>query len=143
VKSHSWGWQETANPSSANQKPPVMTGQSGGFTLFKLHNPKSTRLITSQKRVLELSAYAASPCWFFIVVPQTFAPKLHFSSFPSRTPAPLRLANPSLGVLKSVTGLDIYRFIAFISGCVSGMKPTTPSLFLKLRHLTSVTHLTF
>ena len=58
-------------------------------------------------------------------------------------PALLRPANPSLGVLKSVTILDIYRFIAFISGCISGVKPTTPSLFPKLRHLTSVTHLTF
>ena len=58
-------------------------------------------------------------------------------------PALLRLPNPSLGILKSVTSLDIYRFITFISGCVSGVKPTIPSLFLKLRHLTSVTHLTF
>ena len=37
------------------------------FTLSKLHNPKNTWLITSQKRVLELSAYAASPCWSFVV----------------------------------------------------------------------------
>jgi len=44
-----------------------MTGQSGGFTLSKLHNPKNTWLITSQKRVLELSAYAVSPCWSFVV----------------------------------------------------------------------------
>ena len=69
--------------------------------------------------------------------------KLHFPSAPSRTFALLRLPNPSLDILKSVTGLDIYRFMTFISGCVSGVKPTTPSLFPKLRHLTSVTHLTF
>ena len=60
-----------------------------------------------------------------------------------KSPALLCLTNPSLGVLKSVTSLDIYRFIAFISDCVSGVRPTTPSLFPKLRHLTSVIHLTF
>lgn len=60
-----------------------------------------------------------------------------------KPPALLRLTNPSLGVLKSVTGLDIYRFMAFISGCVSGVKPTTPSPFPKFRRLTSVIYLTF
>lgn len=38
-----------------------------GLTLPKLHNPKNTRLIDPWKRVLGLSAYAASPCWPFIV----------------------------------------------------------------------------
>ena len=95
--------KKTANPSSANQKPPVMTGQSGGFTLSKLHSPGS----------------------------------------PSRTSALLRLPNPSLGILKSVTSLDIYRFIAFMPGCAPKVKPAFSSSFPKLRHLTSVTHLTF
>ena len=68
--------------------------------------------------------------------------KLHFPSSPSRTPALLRLPNPSLGILKSVTSLDIYRFIAFMPGCAPGVKPAFSSLFLKLRRLTSVIWLT-
>ena len=58
-------------------------------------------------------------------------------------PALLRLPNPSLGILKSVTSLDIYRFIAFMLGCAPKVKPAFSSPFPKLRHLTSVTHLTF
>lgn len=49
------------------QKPLAAADQSRRFTLSKLHNPKNTRLIDPWKRVLELSAYAASPCWPFIV----------------------------------------------------------------------------
>ena len=60
-----------------------------------------------------------------------------------KPPALFRITNPSLGVLKSVTSLDIYRFIAFMFGCVSGVKPAIPSLFLKPRNLTSVIYLTF
>ena len=58
-------------------------------------------------------------------------------------PALLRLPNPSLGILKSVTSLDIDKFMTFISGCASGEKSTSISFFLKLRRLTSVIHLTF
>lgn len=82
-------------------------------------------------------------CQMRVATPQTFAAKLHSPGSPSRTSALLRLPNPSLGILKSVTSLDIYRFIAFMPGCAPKVKPAFSSSFPKLRHLTSVTHLTF
>ena len=60
-----------------------------------------------------------------------------------KLPALLRLTNPSLGVLKSVTSLDIYRFITFMPGCAPEVKPAFSSHFPKLRHLTFVIYLTF
>lgn len=69
--------------------------------------------------------------------------KLYSPSSPSGTSALLRLPNPSLGILKSVTSLNIYRFIAFMPGCAPEVKPAFSSPFLKLGHLTSVICLTF
>lgn len=111
------------------------------FTVAELEFVRKPALETCKNREPQLSRLEALGCGR--AKPGFTLSKLHFPSAPSRTSALLRLPNPSLGVLKSVTGLDIYRFMAFISGCVSGVKPTTPSPFPKLRHLTSVTHLTF
>ena len=101
------------------------------FTVAELEFVRKPALETCKNREPQLSRLEALGCGR--AKPGFTLSKLHFPSAPSRTSALLRLPNPSLGILKSVTILDIYRFIAFIPGCASGVKPAFSSHFPKIQ----------